>query len=90
MHEPKKKTFRRGVVISIVQQGVILGLAALMLDGGLVLRQMVWGALICWAALLGFKLLSNCKTWNEVHGYYFAVWCFIWIAAFIFARAVSS
>ena len=90
MKEPRQKTFRRGVVISIVQQGIILALASQILDGGRIFRQMVWGALICWVALIICMLLARRKTWNEVHGYYFAKWCYIGIAAIIFAGAVSG
>ena len=82
------KTFRQGIKISLVQQIACLGLSALNLDAGLLFRRIISGAIVYWVGILLCAALSHRRTWNEVHGYYFAKWCFVIIAAVIFARTI--
>lgn len=72
--------------LAIIQQGVVLLVAMLVLDGGQLLRQMAGGALIFWFEMLLCAVLSRRKDWNEVHGYYFATWSYVGIATVIFIR----
>ena len=67
-----------------IQQAVILLMSALVMDGGLLYRQMVVGAVVAWFGITICALCLHLGKCDEESAHYFAKWCFVGISVLIF------